>query len=208
MKPFVSYLLTLIVCCSAAGAEEYKRLALFNGKDLNDWQQLGNATWQVKDGMILGGQEGDPKRSGLLTTRLRFQDFDLKLDFMIDEHGKYNSGVYLRNRSGKYEQTGYQINIGRAAVEEYVGLHMNEWLDKGDEKDAFRKVLAWNVLRIRAVGPHIQAWLNGTQIVDYIDPNPKPEHLAAGVLAFQTYGADGHSGWVAYRNLSIIDLSK
>lgn len=208
MKHLATWFLTLILCCSASLAKERKPIALFNGKDLKDWQQMGKAVWQVKDGIILGGQEGDPKRSGLLTTKRSFQDFDLTLDFMIDEHGKYNSGVYLRNRSGKYEQTGYQINIGRAAVEEYVGLHMKEWLDKGDEKDEIRKVLAWNTLRIRAVGPHIQAWLNGTQIVDYTDPDPKPEHLAAGVLAFQTYGAEGHSGWVAYRNLSIIDLSE
>ena len=207
MKILGAFVLALISCYSAS-AEEGGRIALFNGKDLEDWQQLGKAEWRVEEGDIVGGQDGDPKRSGLLTTKRQFKDFDLTLEFMIDEHGKYNSGVYLRNASGKYVQSGYQINIGRAAVEEYVGLHMKEWLDKGDEKDEYRKVLAWNALRIRAVGPHIEAWLNGTKIVDYTDPKPKPEHLVSGVLAFQTYGAEGHNGWVKYRNLSIIDLAK
>ncbi|MEE3179974.1 MAG: DUF1080 domain-containing protein, partial [Verrucomicrobiota bacterium] len=100
-----------------------------------------------------------------------------------------------------------QVNIGRGAAEEYVGLHYKKWLDKGDEKDEIRKPLQWNQLRIRAVGAHIQVWLNGQPIVDYTDPDPKPEHVAAGVIGFQTYGAEGHAGWIKFRNLSIADLA-
>jgi hypothetical protein len=135
-----------------------------------------------------------------------FKDFDLRLQFMIDEHGKYNSGVYLRNEPDQRRQSGYQINIGRAAAEEYVGLHMKEWLDKGDEFDKIRKQLAWNQLRIKAVGPHIEAWLNGQKIVDYTDPTPKPEHLVPGVIALQTYGAEGHNGWVKFKEIEVLDL--
>ena len=62
-------------------------------------------------------------------------------------------------------------------------------------------------MRIRAVGPHIEVWLNGKQIVDYTDPNPKPEHVVAGVIALQTYGAEGHAGWVKFRALRVLDLT-
>ena len=99
------------------------------------------------------------------------------------------------------------MNIGRGAAEEYVGLHYKKWLDKGDEKDEIRKPLQWNHLRIRAVGAHIQVWLNSRPIVDYTDPEPKPEHVAAGVIGFQTYGAEGHAGWVKFRKLAIVDLA-
>src|SRR4051794_23168922 len=75
--------------------------SLFDGKDLDNWTPLGSAKWRVEDGVIVGGQDGDPKRAGLLTTKDQFQDFELELEFMIDEHGKYNSGVYLRNDPGK-----------------------------------------------------------------------------------------------------------
>ena len=78
---------------------------------------------------------------------------------------------------------------------------------KGDEKDEFRKPLDWNTLRIRAVGPHIQAWLNGHKIVDYTDPDPAPERLAPGTIAFQTYGAEGHAGWVKFRNIRLTAIS-
>lgn len=133
---------------------------LVNGRDLTNWTQLGSARWSVTNGVIHGGQDGDPKRGGLLATKEQFQDFELQLEFMIDEHGKYNSGVYLRNEPGRGGRSGYQINIGRGAAQEYVGLYTDRWLDKGDENDSIRKKLDWNKLCIYAKGPHIKARLN------------------------------------------------
>ena len=196
----------LFVLSLLSGAAE--PVDLFNGKTLDGWESVGSAKWRAEDGMIVGGQDGDPRRSGILLTKKSYQDFDLELEFLIDEHGKYNSGVYLRHGPGARRQRGYQVNIGRGAAEEYVGLHYKEWLDKGDEKDEIRKPREWNHLRIRAVGAHIQVWLNTKQIVDYTDPDPQPEHIAPGVLGFQTYGAEGHAGFVKFRNLRITDLSK
>ena len=187
-------------------AAEKPKISLFNGKDLSGWKTMGSAVWSVKEGRILGGQNGEPKNSGLLMTEAVFKDFELDLEFKIDEHGKYNSGVYLRHGAGERRRRGYQINIGRGAAEEYVGLYTDKWLDKGDEHDEFRKVLQWNNLRIRAVANHIQVWLNGHQIVDYLDTEATEEFLDPGVIAFQTYGAEGHDGWVEFRNLSIVSL--
>src|SRR5437764_1501449 len=75
---------------------------LFNGHDLSGWQKTGTAEWRVDqpEGLpptLVGSQDGDPKRAGNLSTVDQFQNFELELEFMIDEHGKYNSGVYLRN---------------------------------------------------------------------------------------------------------------
>jgi hypothetical protein len=177
---------------------------LFNGKDLEGWNAIGSAKWRVEDGVIVGGQDGDPKRSGLLATKEQFTDFALELEFMIDEHGKYNSGVYLRNDPNTAARTGYQINIGRGEAEEYcAGLYTDHWLGKGDEKDTIRRKLAWNKLKILARGPHIESELNGVKVVDFTDPNPPAKFLQKGVLGLQTYGAEGHSGWVKFRNIRI-----
>lgn len=179
---------------------------LLHGQDLTNWTQLGTARWCVTNGVIHGGQDGDSKRSGVLATKEVFQDFELELEFMIDEHGKYNSGVYLRNEPGRGGRSGYQINIGRGAAEEYVGLYTDRWLSKGDEHDTIRKKLAWNKLFIRAHGPHIVVRLNGVEIVNFTDSAPPPKFLEPGVLAFQTYGAEGHAGWVKFRNLRVREL--
>jgi hypothetical protein len=181
--------------------------SLFNGRDLESWVPVGSAQWRVEEGVIVGGQDGDPKRSGLLTSKDSFKDFELVLDFMIDEHGKYNSGVYLRNDPGKGGRSGYQVNIGRGAAGEFCGgVYTTEWLAKGDEKDEIRKPLKWNTLRIVAQGAHLVVDLNGVNIVDYTDPKPNPKFLRSGVLGLQTYGAEGYAGWVKFRNIKIREL--
>ena len=199
----------LVVSCTAWSLAEEKSAAggwrtLFDGKSLDQFNQIGSARWRVEDGVIVGGQDGDPKRSGLLVTKDQFKDFELELEVMIDEHGKYNSGVYLRNEPGRGGRSGYQVNIGRGQAQEYfAGLFTDKWLDKGDEHDTIRKVLDWNRIRILAKGPHIEVELNGQKVVDYTDPNPAEKFLQKGVIAFQTYGAEGHAGWVKYRNIRV-----
>jgi hypothetical protein len=181
--------------------------SLLENNDLAQWSQNGSAQWKVVDGVIVGGQDGDPKRSGLLATKDQFKDFELELEFMIDEHGKYNSGVYLRNDPGTAGRTGYQVNIGRGAAEEFcAGIYTDHWLAKGDEHDTIRKKLDWNKLRIRAVGPHIEVTLNENKVADFTDPAPTAKLLQRGVIGLQTYGAEGHAGWVKFRAIRIRTL--
>jgi hypothetical protein len=197
----------LAACCAAPSGEDSGWIPLFHGKDLDGWVVAGGARWRVEDGVIVTGQDGDPKRGGTLSTAASFRDFELELDFMIDEHGKYNSGVYLRNDPASRGRSGYQVNIGRGAAGEYSGgVFLKDWLAKGDERDEVRRVLDWNTLRIRAVGPRIQVDLNGRRVSDALDPAPTPKLLQSGVVSLQTYGAEGHSGWVKFRNLRIRDL--
>jgi hypothetical protein len=187
-----------------AAAVESKWRALFNGKDLTGWAMAGTAQWRVEDGVIVGGQDGDPKRAGVLYTQEQFQDFEIDLEFIIDEHGKYNSGVYLRVDPAAGKRDGYQINIGRGAAEEYCGgLYTDQWLAKGDEEDKIRRKLDWNRMRILAKGGHIEVVLNGIKIVDFTDAAPAEKLLKPGAIALQTYGAEGHAGWVKFRNIRI-----
>ncbi len=180
---------------------------LFNGKDLSQWEPAGKAEWRVEDGAIVGGQDGDSKRSGILVSKGNYKNFDLRLEYKIDEHGKYNSGIYFRRSKTKRLGRPYQLNLGRGAAGEYVGLYLDDWLDKGDEKDEIRKPHQWNKVRLLVVGNRIRAWLNDQPIVDYSDPKPRADLKEAGSIAFQTYGAEDHAGWIKFRNLKLIDLS-
>jgi len=142
-----------------------------------------------------------------LMTKEQFQDFELVLDFMINEHGKYNSGVYLRQTPGKGGRTGYQINIGRGQAQEYTaGIFTDRWLAKGDEHDKIRKPEQWNSLRVRAVGGHVVVHLNGVKVSDHDDPNPPVRFVQPGSIALQTYGALGHAGWVKFRDIRIREI--
>jgi hypothetical protein len=211
MRHHLFALLIPIALCSLVFADDKPAASgwrtLFDGKDLSQFVPVGTAKWHVEDGVIVGGQDGDPKRSGLLTTKDQFKDLEIELEFMIDEHGKYNSGVYLRNDPGIGGRTGYQVNIGRGAAEEYcAGLYTDHWLAKGDEHDTIRKKLDWNKLHILAKGAHFEVTLNGQKVVDFTDPNPPEKFLQKGVIALQTYGAEGHAGWVKFRNIRVRSL--
>jgi hypothetical protein len=198
------------ITLTAAGAEPKSDggwRPLFDGKSLDAWTSVGSAQWKVQDGVIVGGQDGDPKKSGLLMTKGSFKDFEVELEFLIDEHGKYNSGVYLRQEPGKGGRTGYQVNIGRGQAQEYTaGLYTDHWLAKGDESDTIRKPLDWNRMCILADGAHVAVQLNGKQVVDFTDTNPDAKFLKAGVIALQTYGAEGHAGWVKFRNIRVREI--
>ena len=182
--------------------------SLLAADTLDAWEKIGSAKWTLLKGELVTGQAGDPKRSGILQTKRHYRDFELKLDFKIDEHGKYNSGVYLRRPTGRGVGRPYQVNIGRGVAGEPVGLFLNDWLAKGDEHDKIRRAHEWNSLRIRIVGSRIEVWLNDKLIVDFTHKNPKPYLLKPGPIALQTYGAEGHSGWVKFRNMQLRDLSK
>jgi hypothetical protein len=198
-----SGLATLLLLASCAGSAPWQDLGA-----LEAWTSRGSARWRVEDGVLLGGQDGDPKRSGILATKALYRDFELELEFMIDEHGKYNSGVYLRNDPSSGGRTGYQVNLGRGAAGEYCGgVYLKTWLAKGDEKDTIRKPLAWNSLRITARGARIAVDLNGVRVSDVEDPEAEPRLLQPGTIALQTYGAEGHAGWVKFRGIRIRPLS-
>jgi hypothetical protein len=203
-------LLLLVLFVSAAclaADEEIEFRPLFNGQDLSGWQTVGSAAWKVESGVIVGSQEGEPKRSGLLMTRDQFRNFELRLEFMIDEHGKYNSGVYLRQSPGKGGRTGYQVNIGRGQAEEYTaGIFTDRWLAKGDEHDRIRKPLDWNSLRIVAKEGHLVVYLNDVKVSEHHDPKPAERFVQPGAIALQTYGAQGHAGWVKFRKLRIREI--
>ena len=188
--------------------ENDKFQPLLNENFNKEWNSIGPAKWNLNKGILETGQDGDPKRWGILQTNKEYLDFELKLEFKIDEHEKYNSGVYLRRPKDSNNGRAYQVNIGRGASGEPVGLYLNDWLAKGDEYDKIRMPKKWNSLRIQIVKSKIQVWLNRKKIVDFIHGNPKPYLLKPGTIAFQTYGADGHSGWVKFRNIYLKNLSK
>ena len=198
------FCLTASVSLTAGG--EFKNLLAVDS--LEGWESIGKAKWTVNKGILMGSQDGDAKRWGYLQTKRKYKNFELRLDFKIDEHGKYNSGVYLRKPRDRKTGRAYQVNIGRGAAGEPVGLYLNDWLAKGDKHDKIRIPLKWNELRILIVDNRIQVWLNKKQIVDYTDENPEKYLLEPGFIAFQTYGAEGHSGWVKFRNIRLKDLSK
>ncbi|NDC62671.1 MAG: DUF1080 domain-containing protein [Planctomycetia bacterium] len=68
--------------------------------------------------------------------------------------------------------------------------------------ETLMKVDDWNDVVIRAEGNHIRHWLNGTQILDFIDEHPGA--LAEGVIALQLHA--GAPMWAEYRDIRLKKL--
>lgn len=71
-------------------------VALFNGKDLDDWKPRPPAAksgWTVQDGLMVNARPGTD-----LVTKQNFEDFRVQAEFRYPK--KSNSGIYLR---GRYE---------------------------------------------------------------------------------------------------------
>ncbi len=195
---------------SAAAAEtEFK--AIFNGRDLTDWD--GDPRfWSVSGGRIRG--ETSLEHMAMSNTFLIWRggvvkDFELRLKVRI-RNG--NSGVQYRSQDlGKHVVAGYQAEVdnkpgmsgflyhekGRkflALVGEKVEIdeHQKPQVigQLADRKElierGYYKEKDWNDYRILARGNHLEHYLNGVLVVDVLDNDPKGRSLE-GILALQIH---------------------
>ena len=171
-------------CCSGAvrrsGAADRSAagVALFDGKTLNGWKQLGGAAdYQVIDGAIVGAtRPGVP--NSFLVTQQDFADFILEFDVRQDV-GPANSGVQFRSHSTPEFENGrvhgYQADID-PSPRQWSGHIYEEaqrgWFYTGEmnpPSKALYKFGAWNHYRIEAIGPRLRVWVNDGAVADVID---------------------------------------
>jgi len=149
-------------------------LSLFNGKDLTGWTARGRAKWQVVDGVLtgsggLGHIYADPKHT----------DCEVRAMFKINEGG--NSGLYFRSNPPADNPDGFPRGFEAQVCNS--GDAFTGWLWKPGTPTAPAKRLItrndhWFSLHVKAVGAHIQIWVNGQQMVDYHDDTYKEGYIA------------------------------
>jgi hypothetical protein len=202
--------------------------SIFNGHDLDGWHVSevnahGNTkAWTVKDGVLMGTQS-PPGNGGILLTNKKYRDFEISLE--VNPDWGCDGGLFLRsNEKGQayqvmidYLQGGSVGGIygeGLKGVEDKTGSG-----DKtGKEWKQYWKKSEWNLIKARIEGdvPHIQVWLNGHQIVDWMDwVNHLPDDATDGMIAVQVHRTSPEwksQRWVAggyhrFRNIAIKELN-
>jgi hypothetical protein len=125
--------------------------ALFNGKDLEGWDAVGENQWFVKDGILTSEKSG-----ANLVSKAKFKDFKLHVEFRYPQGS--NSGIYLR---GRYE---VQIadNIGSEPSSILFGgiygfLTPNEM--------AAKPAMEWQQYDITLIGRRVTIVANGKEII-------------------------------------------
>jgi hypothetical protein len=201
-RAFVS----LLFLASAANAGEAKKL--FDGKSLDGWE--GDAkTWRVEDGAIVGGSlETSVPRNEFLCTTKTFGDFELKVKFKLEGDRKTaNAGVQFRTKRipKHHEVSGYQADIGQGYWGALYDESRRNKVLVGPDPKLLEKIVKhndWNEYTIRAEGPRVQLWLNGTLTVDFTEKDDKIER--SGIIGLQVHG--GGKTRVSYKDITIVEL--
>lgn len=210
MRRFLPCLLLIAVVTTARSAEPDSK-SLFDGKTFAGWEGDTKKTWRIEDGALVGGSlETTVPRNEFLCTTKTFGDFELKVKFkLLGDRKLANAGVQFRTKRipKHHEVSGYQADVGQnywGAL--YDESRRNKVLAGPDAKllDKLVKYDDWNEYVIRAEGPRIQLFLNGTKTVDYAEKDDKIER--SGIIGLQIHG--GAKAKVMYKDISIRELKK
>lgn len=158
----------------------------------------------MQDGAIVGGSlDGPVARNEFLCLEGDWADFELRLKFKLLGAGA-NAGVQIRSRRipDHHEMIGYQADLGDG----WWGCLYDE-SRRGtvlagppeDQRSALVRRDAWNDYRIRRQGRRIQLWINGTQTVDYTEPDTELEQT--GLIGLQIHGGPPSEAW--YKDIRI-----
>jgi hypothetical protein len=176
-KTFAILACALTVGGAAHGAEESKWVSLFNGQDLTGWTVRGKATWSVQEGALVG-----VGGMGHIYTDAACSDFEFKGKFRITSQGaSANSGFYFRAHPPTNNVNGFPL--GYEAQICNSGNAFTGWLWKpgkptGKATELLTKDGEWFTYRIRAVGGHIEFWINDKLVMSYDDAEYKTGHFA------------------------------
>lgn len=200
---------------------------IFNGKDLTGWHisqvnHHGNTkAWTVKDGILMGTQD-PPNNGGILLTNKKYKNFEVSLE--VNPDFGCDGGLFLRsNEKGQAYQVMLDYldkgTVGGIYGEGLQGVGRDTGSGDKSARDwqKYWKKGEWNQIRARIEGdiPHIQVWMNGTQIVDWTDStNHLPDGATEGMIAVQVHYSDPKwpnprwvpGGYHRFRNIAVKEL--
>jgi len=161
-------------------------VALFDGKNLGDWDKVGETNWRVEDGAIVADKKTS-KDAAHLVSKAKYKDFMLHIEFWSSDDA--NSGIFLRcsDPAKVTDRTCYEANIfdqrkdptyGTGGIVHYVEVNP---MPKAGGK--------WNTFEITAKGRTITVKLNGAQTAQLhnglFTEGPITLQHGAGVIKFR-----------------------
>jgi len=207
---FLIPILSLFALVAGTCAEP-EGVSLFDGKTFEGWQGDTAKTWRIENGALVAGSATETApRNEFLSTKKRYENFDLTLKFKVTGDKNVNGGVQFRTERipNHHEVSGYQADI----APDYDGHLYDEsrrrkMLAEPDAETRKKAQAAiakdgWNTYKIRAVGDRIQLWLNGVLTVDYTEGDKSISR--DGILAIQIHG--GMRAIIAYKDIVIREL--
>ena len=189
----IAVLLAAFVVTGCAHGLRSGWVTLFDGRNLDHWTPVGNANWRLVDGVVQA-DKSTGKGGGFLVSKESYRDFDLRVEFWVDEEA--NSGIYMRcaDRNKITDRSCYEANIFDKRPDPTYGT--GAIVHRAAVKPMPKAAGKWNVYEITAIGPDVTVKLNGAVTVHMRDTE-----LPAGPIALQ-WG----NGTVKFRRVEIQPL--
>lgn len=203
--------------------------SLFDGKSLDAWRIFKSdrapklceppattACWDIKDGALWkDGNAND------MITKEQFGDFELELEWKIGKAG--NSGIFYRGTEEHnaiyWSAPEYQLLDNIDAADNKTAHHLaGSVYDLYDvPRDAVKPVGEWNLTRIVAKGNHVEHWLNGKKVAQYVvgSPDWDAKYGASKFTKYPNFGKaprghigvqGNHPGELSLRHIRIREL--
>ena len=182
---------------------------LFNGKDLTGWKTYPEmpSRFTVTDDGWLNVKDG----RGQLETEGSYGDFALQLE-CITHAEQLNSGFFFRCIPGG-PMNGYESQIHNGFKEgdrrKPVDCGTGGIFRRIDARLVVANDLQWFYKTVIADGAHIATWVNGYQVVDWVDDRAPDENPRKGLrLEPGTIMIQGHDPTtdISFRNIQIAEL--
>jgi hypothetical protein len=195
---FSSFLFSLLLFLFSCQNKEAEWTELFNGKDLTGWTANQNpGSFKVEDGILVAN---GPISHLFYTGEFKkgiFRNFELKA--MVKTEPGSNSGIFFhtKDQANGWLLQGYEVQINNT----YEGTGDYHELKKTGSLYGIRNIYyntvkdnEWFELSFKVVENRCEVFVNGTKVVDYIQPDdpyrPKNDVLkvfGAGKIALQCH---------------------
>ncbi|HVX66662.1 MAG TPA: family 16 glycoside hydrolase [Bryobacteraceae bacterium] len=213
-RELTSLLVALAPAASLRAQDGEGWIPLFDGKTLAGWKASEHAgSWKVVDGCL----SADGPRSHLFYNGpvggADFKNFELKADVMTRPGA--NSGIYFHTRfqQNDWPAQGFEVQVNNTHRGEGSYREHKKTGSLYGVRNVYKQLVSddqWFQMHILVRGKQVQIRVNGTLVVDYLEPDPPvtdPEGPAR-VLGRGTFALQGHDAGskVRYRNIRVKPL--
>jgi hypothetical protein len=206
MKSKIGILVLLVSACASATDSGWT--ALFNGRNLDGWEVVGDGLWTVMgDGTLLGQRdERNSSHQSWLYTVKDFGEFDLELQYWTRIGG--NSGISIRDNTRARWSHGEQWDRERTPSHNGYEIQISNSRKPGKwatgsiylfapAKENVVNPFEWNTLEIQSRRDVIRVKVNGELVTEHPGEPGRPK---VGPIGLQLH--DPRSV-VMFRNIRI-----
>jgi hypothetical protein len=168
-------------------------VTLLDGKNMGDWNKVGETNWRLEDGAVVADKKTSQDAAHLVS-KVPYKDFQMYVEFWASDDA--NSGIFLRCQDANKitDRSCYEVNIFDQRKDPTYGTGgIVNFTEVNPMPKAGGK---WNTFEITAKGRQVSVILNGQ----------KTAELHNGLFAEGPFTLQHGSGVIKFRKVAIRPL--